>query len=271
MSTFTPDQAQQQAHRPNNTRLFPEEVETLLRNLLQNRWQRLSSEYHDPLGMLFGNRAKQWTAGWDVEKSTLYLLFWETDSWQEKPFWSLYQNGTLIFQEEDGFSKNRSAILQELLESEHLPFLDATHFLEPLIDFRFSPDQRWQAGQALAQTIMARPEVFGYLKEPLLQTLETDLSNPDWPVLDILKLHRVAHKAVVVDIIRQCVNSGLFRAQKDTERLNQALDKLRADFSALEQRIAMLFQPALQRAHSDFKRVLTDGNWQARLYSASTA
>src|SRR5687767_917844 len=73
-----------------STRLFPEEATELLKRLVRERWQRLSSEYDDPLGMLFGNRAKQWTAGWDPHSSVLYLLVWETDSWQEKPVWSLY-------------------------------------------------------------------------------------------------------------------------------------------------------------------------------------
>ncbi|WP_373533105.1 hypothetical protein [Vampirovibrio sp.] len=261
MSTFATHPAQANPQRPENTRLFPEEADALLQNLLQNRWQRLSSEYHDPLGMLFGNRARQWTAGWDTSKSTLYLLLWETDSWQNKPLWSFYQNGQLVFQEEDGFSKPRSAIFQQLMESKKLPFLDHAHFLEPLTDFRQAPSQRQQAGQRLAQTILARPEVWEHLKEPFLQALEADLNHPEWPLLDILKLHQVAHKVVLIDVIRQCVNAGLLRTQADQERLSQAVERLQNCFLALNNQISLLFKPALQKAHQALQNVLSDGHW----------
>lgn len=237
----------------------------MLRSLLQSRWQRLSSEYDDPLGMLFGNRARQWTAGWDSDKKTLFLLVWETDSWQEKPVWSLYRDGQLIFQEEDGFSKSRSGIFHQLLESEALPFLDQARFLAPLTEFQYDVNQRRQAAQSLMHTIQARPEVFEHLKEPFLKGLEADANNPDWPVLDILKLHRVAHKTVLVNLARQCVLIGLFRTQEDQERVDKALRQLQEEFVALGQTISGLFAPALQEAQGELKRILRDGDWRAQL------
>lgn len=269
MSIFTANLASLHTPRSENLRLFPEEADALLQNLLQSKWQRLSSEYHDPLGMLFGNRARQWTAGWDTTKNAVYLLLWETDSWQEKPLWSFYQDGQLIFQEEDGFSRSRSAILQQLMESTRLPFLDHNHFLEPLIDFRQEPAQRQQAGNALAQTIIARPEVWDHLKEPLMQLLEAGLNQSEWPVLDILKLHQAAHKVVLIDVIRQCVNSGLLRTQLDHERLDQVLRNLQTYFLALSNQISLLFKPALEKAYDDLQRVLAQGNWRLKLYSAN--
>lgn len=246
----------------------------MLRSLLQNRWQRLSSEYDDPLGMLFGNRARQWTAGWspeqkEAEKKTLFLLVWETDSWQEKPVWSLYRDGQLIFQEEDGFSKSRSGVFHQLLESEALPFLDQSRFLAPLTDFRYDVNQRRQAAQILMRTIQARPEVFERLKDPFLKGLEADANNPDWPVLDILKLHRVAHKTVLVDLARQCVTIGLFRTQEDWERLDSALRQLEAEFAFLGQTISGLFAPALQEAQDEFTRILMDGDWRIQLQTGT--
>lgn len=269
MSIFTANLASAPTHRPESLRLFPEEADALLQNLLQSRWQRLSSEYHDPLGMLFGNQARQWTAGWDATKSVLYLLLWETDSWQEKPLWSLYQDGQLIFQEEVGFSRSRSSILQQLMESKHLPFLDHNHFLEPLVDFRQDPAQRQQAGNVLAQTIIARPEVWDHLKEPFMQLLESGLHQSEWPVLDILKLHQVAHKVVLIDVLRQCVNSGLLRTQLENERLDQALSNLQTCYLALNNQIALLFKPALQKAHDDLQCVLAQGHWHSKPYSAN--
>jgi hypothetical protein len=267
MSISTVNLASAATHRPESFRLFPEEADALLQNLLQSRWQRLSSEYHDPLGMLFGNRARQWTAGWDETQNALYLILWETDSWQEKPLWSLYQDGQLIFQEEDGFSRSRSAMLQQLMESTRLPFLDHSQFLKPLVDFSQEFLQRQQAGNALAQTIIARPEVWDHLKEPLMQVLEAGLIHPEWPVLDILKLHQVTHKVVLIDVIRKCVNSGLFRTQPEHERLDQVLSNLQACFLTLNSQISLLFKPALQKAHEDLQRLLAEGQW--RLYSGN--
>lgn len=253
--------------RQENARLFPAEAERLFQFLLQSRWQRLSSEYHDPLGMLFGNRAKQWTAGWDAEKQSFFLLIWETDSWQEKPIWSFYRDGKLIFQEEDGFSKTRSDLLHQLLESENLPFVNESTLLESLTDFRYEPLLRKRAAVALMATIQARPEIFDLLKEPLLVALEADLNNSDWPVLEILKLHRVAHKVILVDLIRQCLEMGLLRTQGEAQRVDRALNQLQNTFAVLRQRISGLFLPKLQVAHADLKVVLTQGNWRIRLHS----
>lgn len=269
LSTFAPQTLNQSPSLVNTHRLFAPEAEQLLKSLLQSRWQRLSSEYHDPLGMLFGNRAKQWTAGWDQQQESLYLLVWETDSWQEKPIWSIYQDGVLLFQEEDGFSRTRSALFHQLMESDTLPFLSEAAILIPLTDFRRGADARKIATNALVASIKARPEVFDLLKEPLLKTLETELSDGNWPVLEILKLHRVAHKVNLVDIIRQCVEMGLFRTQADATRLTQAFNRLQSAFDHLSATISPLFLPGLQEANQLLRTTLTRGNWRIRLHTIS--
>ncbi len=265
MSAIYTHSQSESASPAQSPRLFPVEVDLLLQNLLNQKWQRLSSEYHDPLGMLFGNRARQWTAGWDADHENLYLLVWETDSWQEKPVWSLYQNGTLIFQEIEGFSKSRTQQFHQLLEGEHLPFIDHARFLEPLIDFRFEAQQRAQAGISLIQTILSRPEVFEHLKEPIFQALESDFDKPEWPLLDILKLHRVAHKHIFVELFRQCVQNGLLRAEKDRLRLDQALNHLQNEFKLLSTQLSFLFQSSFQQAQAALRNSLTQGNWRVRL------
>lgn len=252
------------AHQP-AVRLQPEEADTLLRRLVQERWPRLSSEYHDPLGMLFSNRAKQWTTGWDTQGQALLLLVWETHSWQEKPVWSLYRNGTLIFQEEDGCSPQRGKHLHQLLESDQLPFIEHHAFLEPLTNYRFTELERRQATQALMHTILARPEFFEHAKEFLFQALEADLGNPDWPLLDVLKIHRLAHKNPLVDLFRQFVQTGLIRTTKDSIRLNHALVQLQKDFTQQGLTISPLLQPLYTQAYNYFRQIITHGSWRIKL------
>lgn len=267
LSTFERYTQESSKVRLANTRLFPAEAESLLRNLVKSGWWRLSSEYHDPLGMLFGNRAKQWTAGWDIETHSFLLLIWETDSWQEKPVWSFYRDGQLIFQEEDGFSKTRSHLLHQLLESESLPFINESALLEPLTDFRHDALFRKQAAVSLMAGIRARPEIFDLLKEPLLAALESDLDSEEWPTLEILKLHRVGHKVILVDLIRQCMEMGLLRTQEEAKRVERALRQLQAAFVILSRNISGLFLPKLRAAHMDFRTILTQGNWRIRLHT----
>jgi hypothetical protein len=246
-------------------RLFPEEADTLLESLVKARWQRLSSEYDDPLGMLFGNRAKQWTAGWIPSQTALYLLIWETDSWQEKPIWSLYQDGTLIFQEEDGFSQNRGGWLHTLLESEKLPFLSHQQFLEPTLDFLYPESLRQQANQALLSTILARPEIFVQLQEPLFKALERDLGNPEWPTLEVLKLHRLAHKIPLINLFRQFVEKGLIRTEKDSIRLDSILSRLQQEFSEQGPKISPLFQAMYTKYDQTLRQIVTNGLWRIKL------
>lgn len=252
------------------TRLFPEEADALLGHLVQSRWRRLSSEYDDPLGMLFGSRARQWTAGWDMESQALYLLVWETDSWQEKPVWSLYQNGTLIFQEEDGFSQNRSHWCHQLLESSKLPFMTHQQFLEPLVEFLYPEAMRHEACQSLLATILSRPEIFMQLKEPLFKALEADLGNPEWPVLEVLKIHRLAHKVPLVDLFRQFVESGLIRSEKDCVRLDEALGHLQAEFGQQTSQISSLFQSMFAKHAQALRQIVTQGTWRIKLYPSRT-
>lgn len=250
-------------------RLFPEEADHLLRRLIHQRWRRLSSEYDDPLGILFGNRARQWTAGWDTETHALLLLVWETDSWQEKPVWSLYQDGFLVFQEEDGFSQNRSNWFHQLLESEKFPFINHQQFLEPLVDFLFPEPQRHQSCERLLQTILARPEIFIQLKEPLFKALEAELGNPEWPVLEVLKIHRLAHKVPLVDLFRLFVENGLIRAEKDCLRLDNALTRLQTTFSEQGSQISSLFQAMFAKHVAALRQIITHGTWRIKLRPVS--
>jgi hypothetical protein len=251
--------------------LSDEEADRLLGNLVQFRWSRLACQDADPLGMLFNDRAKQWTAGWEPQQQALLLLVWEIDSWQNKPKWSLYRNGQLIYQAVDGLTAQRRQWLNQLLEGPQPPFIDATEFLSRLSDFRFSEVQRRQAAEQLQQTVAIIPEIVEALKDALLTALETDLGNPEWPVLEVLKLHRLAHKNPLITLLRNWIQQGLMTDASDAVRFNRALNQLQQDYSIQSRKIQPLFQPSYQQAYQEFKILLTsvsNGLWQTPLRPA---
>lgn len=251
--------------------LSDEEVDHLLSDLVQSRWARLACQDADPLGMLFNDRAKQWTAGWEPHQQALLLLVWETDSWQNKPKWSLYRNGQLIFQAVDGLSAQRRQWLNQLLEGPQPPFIDATEFLARLSDFRFSEPQRRQAVEQLQQTVAILPEIVDPIKNALFEVLEADLGNPEWPMLEVLKLHRLAHKNPLVALLRNWVQQELLIHATDTARLDQALNQLQQDYLSQGQKIQPLFQPAYQQAYQEFRALLINGLWRIQLRQGQKA
>ncbi len=241
--------------------LQPEAAEALLVELRQNRWQRLRPEYDDPIGMLFNNQARQWTLGWNENQDALYLLVWETESWQEQAVWSLYRNGELLYQEADGGSRRRSDLCQALLESPLLPCVSALELLNPLTDFRYFEPQREVAAQMLIQTLQARPEVFQALTPPLLEALGAELHSPDWPVLDILKLHRVTHKLTVLSVVDAGLKQGWIRQPQDLRELRHRLDGLERAMAFLQGQLSLLFQPGLSQARHALSQLCAQRHW----------
>jgi hypothetical protein len=243
--------------------LSTDAVEALLRYFISKRWQRLQPEYADPLGMLMNRGARQWTAGWAPHGNTLYLLVWETSSFDTPAHWKLYENGTLIYLEQD--KGPRSNAFGQLLESKQLPFVSYEHWLEPLLHHRHEREARQEATQALLNTLLARPEVFDALKNPIFKALEADLGNPDWPLLELLKLHRLAHKNPLVHLFKQLVQTGFIRTQADMERLDRALTLLQKDYILYGNHIAPIVRPLYIQAFEEFRQLITDGYWRATL------
>jgi hypothetical protein len=143
-------------------------------------------------------------------------------------------------------------------------------FLEPLVEFLYPEVQRHQACHVLLNTILSRPEIFLQLKEPLFQTLEADLHNPEWPVLEVLKIHRLAHKVPLVDLFRQFVENGLIRTEKDCRRLDEALNQLQTEFIEQGQQISSLFQSMYARHAQALRQIVTLGVWRIKLRKANT-
>jgi hypothetical protein len=242
-----------------------DEIETLLQHLVKARWQRLSSLFEDPLAVLFDAQSHQWTAGWDPDTQDLYLLLWEQPAWQAKPMWTLLRNGESILQEADGASKNRSMLLHKLLDSEQLPYLTQEQFLAPLISYRNSPEDRDLMTSKLLATILARPQFFEPLREALFKALEQGLADPDWPLLDVLKIHRVACKNNMVRLFQNLVKAGFIQALRENVRLDAALSLLQEDYAYLGYKISLFFRPSYDASFEEFRKLMTDGTWRARL------
>jgi len=242
-----------------------EEAEALLQSLVRERWSRLSSEYDDPLDVLFANRVRQWTAGWGPTDGALYLLVWELQSWEQQPVWHLYRDGELIFRETEGVSKTRDMLLHQLMEAKQLPFASHAQFLEPLTRYGLPDEVRQLAAQALLDTILIRPEIFEHLKAPMFQALEAGLNDKTWPMLEMLKLHRLSHKNNLVWLFRHGVRTGLIRTLPDNLRLDTALTRLQEDYLHYGEQVPPMFQPAYEHAFQAFREIVTDGAWRIRL------
>lgn len=253
---------------PDANALLPDDdIDQLLNNLLQMRWKRFACQDADPLGMLFNDRAKQWTAGWAPQEQALFLIIWETDSWQNKPTWSLYRNGELLAQHIEGQSAMHSHCMTQLLESPQLPTLEPAEFVARLSDFRFVQEAPL-ATEQLRQTMTVFPELYGFLQSTLLSILETDLSNPEWPTLEVLKLHRVQHKNALLRIFFDALQQGRLSRGSDTERFNTVLTRLQQDYQTLGQTIQPLFQGKFQQAAQEFKTVQGYCQWRIQMLKA---
>jgi hypothetical protein len=158
----------------------------------------------------------------------------------------------------------RSQWLTQLLESPQLPTLEATEFISRLSDFRFVQNAPMIAEQ-IRQTITAFPELYSYLKNALFSLLETDLNNPEWPTLEILKLHRVQHKNVLLPIFLDALQQGRLSNRTDIERFNTALLHLDEDYRTLGQTIQPLFQAKYQQAAQEFKTIQNNCKWRIQM------
>lgn len=245
--------------------LEPDACDALLNYLVAQKWSRLQAEYDDPIRMLMNRGARQWTVGWAPDSTTLYLLVWEADSFNEQAWWRLYENGHCIFTEVDGQSKTRSALFNKLLESDSLPFATYQQWLSPILEYGQPGEWCTTAVQSILNTLVARPEIFNMLKNPLFKALEMDLGNPEWPLLEVMKIHRLAHKTPLIWLFQQLVQQGMIRTLQDNTRLDAALSLLQTDYFDFGHRVAPVFRSVYEQAYSEFRQLITDGTWRTSL------
>lgn len=244
----------------NGPLMEPGTLEVLLQQLVSQRWSRLQPEYDDPIGMLMNQGARQWTAGWSPRGNSLYLLVWESDSFEQRAWWRFYENGALLFEEPDGTSKSRSALFNTLLESGELPFVSYHQWLDPMLHYNHPPEARIAAVDNVLHSVKARPEIFDILRTPLFEALELDLKDEQWPLLELLKIHRLSHKNPLVRLFQQLMQLGFIRTLEDRKRLNQALSLLQDDYAFLSSQVAPFFRTLFEQAHQEFRQLmLTDG------------
>ncbi len=231
--------------------------DAILDYLMRARWQRLPAEYDDPLGMLFQNKASQWTIGWLEDSPNLFLLVWETPSWHEKALWRLYHNGALVLEEADGKSRFRSARLHQLLETPQDTNLQPDHLWSRIIGFQYTPDDRKAALIALMSTFIQRPGVAAALKPSLFGALESELDEIEWPVLDILKVHRLAHKNALLLLLNQLEQSGKV-TRLEQGRVERVIQCLQAQYQGLSAELTPMFAHYLETAYAELHIILTE-------------
>jgi len=241
-----------------------------LAGLVQHRWGRLRFEYADPLAVLHNEGARQWTLGWLPQSAKLILLCWECHSFEAGGTWRIYENGRLVFDEADHLSKSRHALLNQLLESEQLPFVTPAQLIAPLQNLHQLPDWGRAAAQALSRTILAHPDIFSVLKPALFQALEADLNNPNWPVLDIQKIGRVAQKNRLVAVFAALLESASPPMQgilsyAERRRLQQALEAIQSNYYDLSRHTGSIVRPMLEHAYNEFRLMMTSGHWRTRI------
>ena len=248
--------------------LLPDdEAEQLLDQLLQARWSRLACQDADPLGMLFNDCASQWTMGWEPEQQALLLLVWETDSWQNKPCWSLYRNGQLIVRAIDGQGIAQRNWLNQLLESPKLPVVTPAEFLSRLSDFRYASDSR-QAAEQLRQTVAVYPDALAPIQDAVLALLEQDLGHPEWPTLEVLKLHRLSHKNPIISLFQEWAQQRKIQSQSELERFQTAINQLQQDYATLGRTVQPMFQASYQESFQEFKSLHTSCLWRLQMLKA---
>lgn len=250
--------------------LDDEAAEALMGELILSRWARLLPEYDDPLTMLYQAKdaapARHWTLGWfGVD---LYLLVWETDTWQGAPRWLLYINGRPVYSKvcnEDSLFHHYG---QEILEGDRLPAISWERLLARLSDFSLPVEQRTQATQHLTHTLLNAPWLVSSLALPLAHALGANLNEP-WPTLDMLKLNRLAGKNTLIKVLAALVKSGLIQKPEHKLALSRALNHVELAYRELAGIISPLLQDTYQEAFKTFQNTVNEGFWRVQLLQFS--
>ena len=245
------------------------EADQFIDSLLQSGWARLACQDADPLAMLFNDRARHWTVGWEPGQESLLLLVWEVDSWQNKPVWLLYRNGELLFETSGAQSPARADKLTQLLESATLPTITPDELVSRLSDFRLTEPQRRQAAEQILQTLGTYPDLRKQLKTALFALLEAELDQSNQPTLEVMKLHRLAHKNLPVTLFQACLQRGWLHEPADLAHLQAALQLLQQNYLTLGREIHPLFLPGFQQAYQEFRGLFTECMWRVHQQAAS--
>ncbi len=246
--------------------LSQDEAHALLRQLIEHSWQRLKPECDDPINMLYDDlEASEWTMGWAPKDNTLYLLLWKKESWQSQPTWYLYINGIPAFQcNEDSFSKN-AKLCQELLESPELPSLSIPDFLNRITDYHIPFEQREHSLSLLSETLKGHPKLWNTFKQPFYQYMAKGLNENNWPTLDLLKIHRLEQKHLLLQGLKEWTLSGLIDSLDEKRLLNRLLNQIHYQYEALGKIITPLAKPQYEKAYQNFQKIISQGFWHIQL------
>ncbi len=244
----------------------------VIRQIITERWSRLAFEFEDPLDLLYSKSGCQWTAGWqpstpDNPVGSVFLLMWETVSWETPPIWTLYIDGMQVYQGEDELSNPVASLCRQILDGEKFPQLTYGQFFQRVQDFTAPSSHRAEAADRILKTLLVRPEIISALKEPLFLLLEAPLPTQTLP--DLLKIHHLEAKNQVVRLFRALVEQDKLPLKEDRQRLHGALVKLQTEYQQLKPTLLDLFKPRLELALQQFRKEITQGMWRIRLFMDS--
>lgn len=256
-------------HQGEHNPCLEQEVVQLLQQWQSQKWPSLSADYVDPLEMLFGNRATQWTAAWQESGKNFYLLIWSTESWQETPSWFVYRNGSLLFQQAEGVSKRIDRLCQGLLDHPQLPVLNEASFITSLFIKPLDIAGALQTARTVWQTMKIFQPLWHRFKAPMLEVLEANLNQTAIPALpDLQKLQQLDSNLPLLWLIQQACFSRLLQEPTDLARLLRLLSQMGHAYKTLALSISAVMLPALSLSQDRFRLLLATERWFIRLHQA---
>lgn len=263
--TMPPPSGTNRAPLPASSPLSEDESNRLLRRLLQARWQRLRPECDNPLNMLYDLPANEWTLGWDPVDETLYLILWAKASWRHQPHWALYINGEQRHLCEDGALSPLAGQFRRIFTDDVLTFQSIERLLDPLVDYSLSGEQREQRIENLCRTLKAFPAAWSALRGPFLSLLGRDLSHDNWPMLDVLKIHRLDQKVQLLHCLKTLVQSFIITDSHEKDRIHQLIEQVHEGYEELGQILTPLVRPEYEASYRRFRHLIYNGFWRLRL------
>ncbi len=252
--------------------LLPDrEAARLLQRLLKSGWQRLSPEYDDPLNMLYDRPATEWTMGWDPADASLYLVLWEKTSWLKQRHWVLCINGQRRYVCKDTPLSPLAGHFRRLLEGDARVFQTPDAFLEPVTDYGIPLEQRELRAEHLLRTLKMVPAAWPVLREPFLSLLGRDLGHDNWPTLDVMKIHRLDQKILLIHCLKALVQEFIIASRQEKHRIHTLIEQVHFEYERLGRVITRLMRPEYEASYRRFRHLISGGFWRIRLMAGEPA
>ena len=88
--------------------------------------------------------------------------------------------------------------MKELFEGPQLETVSLKQLLSPLTSYQIPREHREYRVEVIADTAKAYPAILSALKTSLLTLLREELGISEWPMLDLMKIHRLDQKTILL-------------------------------------------------------------------------